>query len=76
MAEITELKNTVVSFPEIQIWFICWNNARTNLKSYGSILPTQTLSTPWSQIDYYNDRETWLEILLENGVSDLPQEFN
>ena len=64
-----ELKNTSVCYPTNEIWFICWDNNRTEIKAYGSILPTQCLETPWVEIDYYDNEEQWAEILIENGIN-------
>jgi hypothetical protein len=75
MAEITELKNTIVSFPKIKVWFICWDDSRKNVKSYDSINPKQVLSTAWNEIDYYSDKKTWIKILRASGVSDLPEKL-
>ena len=64
-----ELKNTSVCYPTNEIWFICWDNTRSEIKAYGSILPTQCLVTPWVEIDYYDNEEQWAEILIENGIN-------
>ena len=63
-----ELKNTNVCYPTNEIWFICWDNTRAEIKAYSSILPTQCLETPWVEIDYYDNEEQWAEILIENGI--------
>ncbi len=64
-----ELKNTIVCYPTNEIWFICWDNTRAEIKAYGSILSTQCLETPWVEIDYYDNKEQWAEILIENGFN-------
>jgi len=60
---MTELK-----YPEVETWFICWDNERTEIIGYGSILPTQCMQTAWVEVDYYTDETVWLAILLENGI--------
>ena len=67
-----ELKNTSICYPTNETWFICWDNTRTEIKAYGSILPTQCLETPWVEIDYYDNEEQWAEILIENGINPFP----
>jgi hypothetical protein len=65
------LKNTEVCYPDNEIWFICWDDKKTDITAYGSILPSQCLETTWSQIDYYNKESTWLEILIKNNKTPL-----
>ena len=69
MAELKELKNTIVCYPVPKTWFICWDSKRTQIKAYGSILPTQCMETHWIQIDYYDNEEDWAEVLLDNGIN-------
>ena len=59
----TELCNP----PQIT-WFICWDNARTKIKAYARIDPTQCLETYWTEIDYYLDEAEWLKVLIDNGI--------
>ena len=69
MAELKELKNTIVCYPVPETWFICWDNNRTEIKAYGSILPTQCMETHWIQIDYYDNEQDWAKVLLNNGIN-------
>ena len=64
-----ELKNTSICYPTNETWFICWDNTRTEIKAFGSILTDQCLETPWIEIDYYDNEEQWAEILIENGIN-------
>ena len=41
----------------------------TEIKAYGSVLPTQCLNTPYDIVDYYTDKAEWLAILLDNGIT-------
>ena len=54
--------------PEVETWFISWNNERTEINAYGSILPSQCMETFWDEVDYYIDELVWIAILLENGI--------
>ena len=63
-----EFKNTKVSKPSNKLWFICWDNDRVEIKASGSIDIDQEISTPWTEIDYFNEEELWEAVLLENGV--------
>ena len=69
MAELKKLKNTIVCYPVPETWFICWDNDRTQIKAYGSILPTQCMETKFVQIDYYDKELDWAEVLLKNGIN-------
>jgi len=64
-----ELKNTSICYPTNETWFICWDNTRAEIKAFGSILTDQCLETPWVEIDYYNNEEQWIEILVKNGIN-------
>ena len=69
MAELKKLKNTIVCYPVPEIWFICWDSKRRQIKAYGSILPTQCMETQFVQIDYYDKELDWAEFLLKNGIN-------
>jgi hypothetical protein len=74
MAELQNLTNTKICYPENELWFIVWNDERTQIMAYGSILPTQCMETPYSQVDYYDNEEAWLQVLLDNGINPFPQD--
>tara|TARA_R110000764_G_scaffold20407_2_gene52405 strand:- start:4522 stop:4743 length:222 start_codon:yes stop_codon:yes gene_type:complete len=63
------LKESKLNFPNVETFFICWNNERTEITSYGSVLPSQCMETFWNEVDFYIDELIWLEILLENGIN-------
>jgi len=69
MAELKKLKNTIVCYPVPETWFICWDGNRTQIKAYGSILPTQCMETKFVQIDYYDKELDWALFLLKNGIN-------
>ena len=59
-----------ISYPEVTTWFICWSNDREVLKSYGVVLPSQTMSAFWNVIDTYIDEDTWIKELKDNGIQE------
>ena len=63
------IEKTDLCYPEVKTWFICWNDERTEIKSYGSITPQQCLGTTWNEVDYYTNEAEWLEVLLQNGIN-------
>jgi len=65
---MSNLSENGLSHPLVETWFICWDSGRTEIKSYGSILPTQCMVTPWVEIDYYTSEEDWLAILPLNEI--------
>jgi len=69
MAELKKLKNTIVCYPVPKTWFICWDSKRTQIKAYGSILPTQCMETQFVQIDYYDKELDWSKVLLKKGIN-------
>lgn len=69
--------NIKINFPAQSTWFICWNNNRTDLKTYGLVHPNQTMSTKFDVLDTYLVEEEWLEVLKQNGiVEDINNEIN
>ena len=74
MSELKSLKNTKICYPTNETWFICWDNTRENIMAYGSILPTQCMETPWTEVDYYDNEAEWAEVLIENGINPFPPE--
>jgi hypothetical protein len=74
MSGLKNLQNTNICYPEQETWFICWDDTRENIMAYGSIIPTQCMETPWTQVDYYDDEAEWAVILLENGIDPFPEE--
>jgi len=66
------MHGTEINFPPVETWFICWDDTRENIKAYGSILTTQSMRTPWDEVDQYTNEEIWIEILWENGIDPYP----
>tara|TARA_R110000765_G_scaffold326695_1_gene417947 strand:+ start:324 stop:530 length:207 start_codon:yes stop_codon:yes gene_type:complete len=59
---------TELCYPSVDTWFICWDENRTEIKSYGGILTNQCMDSYWEEVDFYTDEAVWLAILLENGI--------
>ena len=55
--------------PEQITYFICWDDSRSEIKSFSVINTNQTLETYWDVVDYYTDKSQWETVLLNNGVS-------
>ncbi len=69
MSELKELRNTKLCYPSQETWFICWDGNRTQIKAYGSILPSQCMETQFVQIDYYDNEQDWAKVLLDNDIN-------
>jgi len=66
---MSNLRESQLCYPKVETWFMCWDNERVSIRTYGSILPTQCMETYWNEVDYYLSEEEWLAILLENGIN-------
>ncbi len=64
---------TEFCYPEQLTYYICWDNDRISIQSYGEIAQTQCLYTHWVEIDYYEDETTWLQVLVDNGINPFPE---
>jgi len=40
-----------LNYPDVKTFYICFNNERSEIKSYGSITPQQCLGTTWIEIE-------------------------
>ena len=65
-------ETTKISNPTNEQWFICWDNKRSKITVYGSVIPNQYMETPFIEIDTYESESEWEEILLENGINNEP----
>ena len=68
------LKSTELDYPSVETWFIGWDSDREEIKTYGSVLPSQCMVSPWDEMDYYTNEAEWLEILLENDINPYPED--
>ena len=65
-----EFRNTQISYPNAETWFVCWNDGRNEITAYGSVLPTQVMETAFQQLDYFDNKDSYDAVLLENGIED------
>ena len=56
-----------LEYPEQLTYFICWDDSRSEIKSYSSINTDQCFETYWDVVDYYTDKSQWETILTNNG---------
>tara|TARA_R110000772_G_scaffold231724_1_gene342947 strand:+ start:1982 stop:2257 length:276 start_codon:yes stop_codon:yes gene_type:complete len=59
---------TKICYPTNETWFVCWNDERTSVTAYGSVLHTQCMESKWTEVDYYHTEEEWSECLSNNGI--------
>lgn len=50
-------------------WFIAWDGVGNQIKTYGYYDVTQTLRSPWSEIDLYTDEDEWKKALEDNNIA-------
>jgi hypothetical protein len=65
---MNDLNRTEYCYPKKDTYFIGWDDNREIIKTYGIILTTQCLGTVWKELDLYENKQEWLDILLENGI--------
>jgi len=63
------LRNTNLCYPTDETYYIGWNDDRTTILIYGSILPSQCFETKIEEIDFYTREIDWLNILIDNGIN-------
>ena len=68
------MANTKISHPNNETFFIIWNNERTKIHGYGSILPEQEMETRYSEVDSHLIESEWNQVLLDNGIDNSPIE--
>ena len=64
------MANTKISHPNNETFFIIWNNERTKINGYGSVLPGQEMETKHTEVDTYLVESEWIQLLLDNGIDD------
>jgi hypothetical protein len=62
------MSNVKLSQPSEKTWYIAWDDERTEIKTYGACDITQTLRSPWSEIDFYTDEDEWKKVLEDNNI--------
>ncbi len=65
----TEIKN-----PEVQTWFVFWDDDKLEVKSYGAISSEQHLKSYWSEVDTYTEEQEWIDALAEQDINPYPVE--
>ena len=65
---MNDLNRTEYCYPKEDTYFIGWDDNREIIKTYGIVLTTQCLGTVWKELDLYENKQEWLDILLENGI--------
>ena len=68
------LKNTNVCYPTDETYYIGWNDDRTTILIYGSILSSQCFETKIEEIDFYTKEIDWVNILIDNGINPFPEQ--
>jgi len=53
--------------PEQTTYFICWDDSRSEIKSFSVINTNQTFITCFDIVDYYTDKLQWEAVLINNG---------
>tara|TARA_Y100000592_G_scaffold89453_1_gene146707 strand:+ start:299 stop:511 length:213 start_codon:yes stop_codon:yes gene_type:complete len=57
-----------LEYPEQLTYYICWDDSRSELKTYGTVNTNQVLTSPWNVVDFYTDKSSWRTILVNNGI--------
>lgn len=57
-----------IRYPEEATYYICFDDLRTEVKSYGLVQPDQVLTTIWI-FDKYLDKVLWLAELANWGIT-------
>ena len=68
------LRNTNICYPTDETYYIGWNDDRTNILIYGSILPSQCFETKIEEIDLYTSELDWINILIDHGINPFPEQ--
>jgi len=56
-----------ILYPPVRIYYICFDNDRTEVKSYGYVNPNQVFQTIWI-FDEFTDEQQWLDELAIWGI--------
>jgi hypothetical protein len=56
-----------IQYPEVKTYYICFDNERTEVKSYGWVEPFQVFETIWI-FDSFIDEAEWIAELAEYGI--------
>ena len=56
-----------ILYPPVRTYYICFDNDRTEVKSYGYVNPNQVFQTIWI-FDEFTDEQQWLDELAIWGI--------
>jgi len=57
-----------IKYPAVTTYYICFDNSRTEVKSYGWVEPNQVFQTIWI-FDEFTDESQWIEELAKWGIT-------
>jgi hypothetical protein len=57
-----------IIYPPVRTYYICFDDERTEVKSYGWVEPNQVFQTIWI-FDEFTDEAQWIEALLVWGIT-------
>jgi hypothetical protein len=57
-----------IKYPSVTTYYICFDNARTEVKSYGFVETNQVFDTIWI-FDEFTDEAQWIEELAKWGIT-------
>jgi len=56
-----------IKYPAVTTYYICFDDLRTEVKSYGLVEPSQVFTTIWI-FDEFTDRVDWIAELANWGI--------
>jgi hypothetical protein len=56
-----------IKYPPVRTYYICFDNERTEVKSYGWVETNQVFETIWI-FDEFTDEAEWIAELAEYGI--------
>ena len=57
-----------IKYPPVRTYYICFDDERTEVKSYGAVEPNQVFNTIWI-FDEFIDEAQWIAALLVWGIT-------
>lgn len=58
-----------IIYPNQTTYYICYNENRVDVMSYGSVEPMQQMETGQPIMDTYLDESEWLAVLKTKGIN-------
>jgi hypothetical protein len=56
-----------IRYPDVRTYYICFDDERTAVKSYGYVEPNQVFETIWI-FDEFTDEQQWLDELAKWAI--------